>query len=45
MVEQLASNPKFVPKESQRDSVERGAEKPSFDLASKDERIEPVGKT
>lgn len=33
MVEQLASNPKFVPKESQRDSVERGAEKPSFDLA------------
>ncbi len=33
MVEQLASNPKFVPQESQRDSVEKGAEKPSFDLA------------
>lgn len=33
MVEQLASNPKFVPQESQRDSVEKAAEKPSFDLA------------
>ncbi|MBI1268989.1 hypothetical protein GC174_01005 [bacterium] len=33
MVEQLASSPKFVPQESQRDSVEKAAEKPSFDLA------------
>lgn len=33
MVEQLASNPKFVPQESQRDSVGKAAEKSSFDLA------------